>query len=164
MQLRSYQSMTIRSLGYTLIELLIVIGITSVLITYGISAYRKSSERQQLKHETSLILSALTETQKEASTGKADCEGLYLGEQLTIIELSSTITIQSICELSSGTPKTITLNKSQFANSYSLIFKPLSQGIEFSTSGNLNLDYIFNTLTYRIVITPAGSINYLGAI
>jgi len=149
--------------GYTLIELLITISITTILITFGMSAYRKSSDLQTVKSQTETILIALTSAQKAATTGKTDCTSRYIGEQVQVSAGSSTITTTSICSTDQGAPRIISLIDLTFTQDAALLFKPLNQGIDLGGSSTLNLDYQNSqNEVYRIEISQSGTIRSAG--
>ncbi len=153
-----------RKPGYTLIELLITTTLTTMLITFGVSAYRLASDRQLIKSQTELILTTLTQAQKAATTGKTDCQTEYLGEEITVTSNSSALTLTSICKSDSGTPRTITLSTLTFANNQTFVFRPLNQGVDTGSTSTLNLDYGLSSRTFRIEITRSGSIRSLGEV
>lgn len=148
--------------GYTLIELLITITITTILITFGVNAYRKSSEIQAVKSETEKILIALSQAQKSATTGKRDCASQYLGEQVQIIADTGNLTVTSLCNNDQGSPRTVTLSEMTFTSTQTLLFRPLNQGIDTGISNPLNLDYHNAADTYRIEISKSGTIRATG--
>lgn len=150
--------------GYTLIELLITISITAVLITFGVNAYRKSSDLQAVKSQTELLITTLTQAQKAATTGKTDCTSRYLGERVRTTSGSATMTITSTCSDDLGNDRTITLSNMTFAVTTDFTFKPLNLGIDLGLSNSLNLDYRNSSDTYRIEITKSGSIKSMGKI
>ena len=57
-------------LGYTLIELMIVISIVSILISFGVSSYTKAQNRQIGQSAGEQIMSILQENQTIALVGK----------------------------------------------------------------------------------------------
>jgi len=149
--------------GYTLIELLITISITTILITFGMNAYRKSSDLQTIKSQTETIIITLTSAQKAATTGKTDCTSRYVGEQVQVSAGSSTITTTSICSTDQGAPRIISLIDMTFTQDATLLFKPLNQGIDLGGSNTLNLDYQNSqNEVYRIEISQSGTIRSAG--
>lgn len=152
------------SRGYTLIELLIVITLTAMLITFGVSAYRRAADIQAIKSNTESLLQALTAAQKAATTGRADCAGRYLGETVTTVANSTSLTTTATCDGGSGTVRTVTLSGFHFLSSQSLTFRPLSQGIDTGATDTFNLDYSNGTTTHRIQVTRGGTIQALGRI
>lgn len=153
--------------GYTLIELLITVTITTILITIGVTAYGRAAEIQAIKSDSETILGLLTSAQKAATSGKADCVtlyGRYLGETLTTSSNSPTITITSTCESGSGAVETYTLSRFNSVSSSSILFRPLNQGIDTGASSSLNLDFTINNDTYRFLVEQSGTIKSLGKI
>lgn len=150
--------------GYTLVELLIVITLSTLLITAGISAYSKAADIQNTKNATETILSTLATAQKAATSGKNDCIGAYLGEIITTTSGSSTMTITSSCQGGGGTSRQVSLNLFTFATSINVVFRPLNQGVDTGLAGSQNLDYTNSNQTYRIQIDRTGAIMPLGRI
>jgi prepilin-type N-terminal cleavage/methylation domain-containing protein len=149
--------------GFTLIELMIAITIISVLVSLGLSAYGKARERQIGVAAGETIISILQENQSIASTGKKDCEGKYLGQEV-VISTPNTITARSTCEGNDGPVKTTNIPGITIETGTTLIFSPLSKGIEISSGGALfTLSYASSAnLDYQIQITTAGTVEYLG--
>lgn len=148
--------------GYTLIELLITITITTILITFGVSAYRKASDVQAVKSQTELILTTLSQAQKAATTGKTDCTTKYIGEQVIVTGGTGNLTITSQCVGDSGTPKIVSLSDMTFVADATILFKPLNQGIDLNTTSPLNLDYQNQSDSYRIEVSQSGTIRSVG--
>lgn len=150
--------------GYTLVELLIVITLSTLLITAGISAYSKAADIQAIKSATETILATLASAQKAATSGKNDCIGAYLGEIVTTSSGSSIMTITSSCQGGGGTTRQVTLNSFTFATTTNIVFRPLNQGIDTGLAGSQNLDYTKSNQTYRIQIDRTGAIMPLGRV
>ena len=153
--------------GYTLIELLITISITSILVTLGVTAYGRAAEIQAIKSDTEKLIGIITSAQKAATSGKADCAatfGPYLGESLTTSIGSPTITVTSTCQYGNGQPRTTDLSIFSFASANTLVFRPLNQGIDTGISNTQNLDFTTGNNIYRIEIERSGTIKYLGKI
>jgi len=151
--------------GYTLIELLITITITTILITFGVNAYRLASNKQAIKSQTTTIITTLTQAQKAATSGKTNCLGSeYMGQQVSVTSNQKTLTLTSLCKDGSGLPTIITLTDLTFVETLTFTFRPLSQGVDLPSGNTLNLDYQNNADIYRIEITRSGNINYLGKI
>lgn len=153
--------------GYTLIELLITITITTILVTIGVTAYGRAAEIQAIKSDTEKILEIITSAQKAATSGKTDCteaSGPYLGERLTTSVGSKTITLTSTCQNGNGTTRTIDLNSFTFSTANSLVFRPLSQGIDTGATSTQYIDFTNTNSTYRIQIERSGTIKSLGKI
>lgn len=153
--------------GYTLIELLITITITTILITIGVTAYGRAAEIQAIKSDTEKIIEVITSAQKAATSGKADCtntSGPYLGERLTTSVGSSTITITSTCQNGNGETRSVTLNSFSFTTANTIVFRPLNQGIDTGETSTQNLDFTNGNASYRIEVQRSGTIKSLGKI
>lgn len=150
--------------GYTLIELMIVIVITSIIITMGISAYGRARDRQAIQATAEQILNILAINQKNANVGNksTDCIGRYEGQEVSFVAPNK-IYEHSLCFTNSQpmpvTP--ITIDGATFASA-SVIFKPLATGIIIS-SNPLLLDITSNIgIVYRLKISDPGTIENLG--
>jgi len=150
--------------GYTLVELLIVITLTALLITAGISAYSKAADIQASKSATETILTTLTSAQKAATSGKNDCTGAYLGEIITTTSGSSAMTITSSCQGGGGVTREVSLNTFTFATTTNITFRPLNQGVDTGLADFQYLDYTNSSETYRIQIDRTGAIKPQGKI
>ena len=149
--------------GYTLIELMIVISITSILVGIGISAYTRAQRRQIGQAASEQILSILQESQKTANVGKKDCVGKFVGQDLTITAPNS-LKVQSRCENGNlGNPVITTIPGITFASDYEITFNPLTYGIILNAVSPLNITYSTTSdLTYIVQITNTGIMKYLG--
>lgn len=150
--------------GFTLIELMIAITIISIMVSLGLGAYGKARERQIGVSAGEQIITLLQSAQSDARTGKKDCLGKYLGQEV-IIALPNTLSTRSLCEGDSGTSTLHTISEITFDSGTTLIFSPLTQGIEID-GGSLQflLNYTSSaSLTYEIRVTNTGTIEYLGA-
>lgn len=153
--------------GYTLIELLITITITTILVTIGVSAYRKASDIQAIKTTTETIIATITSAQKSATSGNADCtntNGPYLGERLTTSIGSNLLTITSICQNGSGVSRNIELGNATFATANDITFRPLNQGIDTGNTNTQYLDFTNNNSIYRIQVDRTGTIKSVGKV
>lgn len=153
-------------LGYTLIELMVVITITALLVSLGISAYNIAHNKQLGKNATEQIISLLTAAQKDAQIGKKDCVGKFLGEQITLTLNTNSFRSQNLCENGEvGTPQTTLIPGITWGATYTFIFNPLSLGIDLGGSSPLWLDFSTdNSTDYRLELTSAGTIRSLGEI
>ncbi len=148
--------------GYTLVELIIIISITGILLSFGISAYGKARDRQIGQTAGEQIVAILQENQTIASVGKHDCSGKYSGQQVKI-ESPNILKINSLCGVTQGAEKTISIDNIVFLESPTLIFNPLSLGINLDTSDPLLLNYSSSSsMNYRLRITKSGTIENQG--
>lgn len=151
--------------GYTLVELMIIIVIVGVLVSFGASAYSSARDRQAGVAASEQIVSLLQENQKKANIGDKDCVGKLIGQQLSMVSASNTITSQSICEGGNfGTPLITSLSSITFDNNYLITFNPLTLGASVSPDPLL-LDFTsINNTKYRIKISSSGTIEYQGVV
>lgn len=150
--------------GYTLIELMIVISISSVLVGIGISAYTRAQRRQIGQAAGEQIISLLQESQKTANIGKKDCVGKFVGLDVTI-SVPNTIKTQSRCENNVlGNPTITTIPGITFASGYLITFNPLTYGVNLNTTSPLSIAYSTTaSLTYHLEVTNTGTMKFLGA-
>lgn len=147
-------------LGFTLIELMIAVSITSVLVTLGVSAYGKARERQIGQSALETILSTLNSNQTIAQIGKKDCSGKFVG-QVVNLATPNLISSYSQCESETGPVTTIpAIDNIVFASDYTFTFKPLSLGIDLGGSTNEQLVSFtsVNGVAYQIRLTSSGTI------
>lgn len=149
--------------GYTLVELMIVISITSLLIGIGASSYGQARDRQQGEAAGEAVVSTLLHHQQLAKIGNKDCDGKYLGQRITTSP-PNRITATSICEGDEGTPIQSEIPNISSITPVSINLNPLSQGITLP-SDPLHLDFVsLNSKTYRISLTRSGTIEYKGIV
>lgn len=151
-------------LGYTLVELMIVVSIVSILLSFGVSAYGKARGRQIGVAAAEQIISILQENQQIASIGKKDCSGKFTGQQVSL-ELPGTIKAQSLCEASVGTVVEVVIPDITFASTTTIVFNPLTLGIELSGGASeQTLSFTSSSqISYNIQLTRSGTIKYQGA-
>lgn len=148
-------------LGYTLIELMIVISIVAILISFGVSAYGKARERQVGQATGEKIVIILQESQKKANIGNKDCIGVFTGQRVTITS-PNIITTQSICDGDQGLAVEREIDDISSITNNTLTFNPLARGITLP-SNPFNIDYVStNGTTYRIQLNSSGTIEYQG--
>lgn len=148
--------------GYTLVELMIIITIIAILIVFGVSAYGKARQRQIGQAAAEQIISILEENQKDANIGHKDCLGKYVGQQVTISG-ANLLKTKSLCENGEeGAEKNYTIPGLVSITASSIIFKPLSRGVELP-SNPFTIDFqSTNNITYHIQLTGSGTIEYKG--
>lgn len=147
--------------GYSLVELMVAVTISSIMVGFGISAYSKARDRQVGRAAAEQVISILTQHQKKANIGDMDCTGIYLGQNISISNPGS-VTATSQCSTSSGTPEIVPIPNLTNITSTSITFKPLTQGAVI-TDDPLNIDFTTTSgSTFRIEVTSTGTIEYKG--
>lgn len=153
--------------AYTLIELLIIISITGLLITFGASGYSAAARRQAVKSASETILSVLQDAQKNAIVGKKTCADALIGYEVIYTNGSSALSVTDRCQGGGGATKVIAIDKIVFVGGDTIIFHPLGQGISFSGGGsstNLVFRHLDDGHNYQFTLDRTGTINYLGQI
>lgn len=148
-------------LGYTLVELMIVISIVAILITFGVSAYGKARDRQIGQAAGETIVRVMQENQKTAGIGKKDCVGKFIGQRV-ITSAPNIITSQSICESGDGILIETKIPNINSITTATITFRPLSLGITLPNDP-FNIDIVSSNLTtYRVQLNSSGTIEYKG--
>lgn len=160
--MKNWRSKLSLSKGYTIVELLIVITIIGILITFTYSGFVKSGERQTISQAQEQILSVLQGAQKASYVGNKDCTGSLSGIEVKFT--ATTITSQAKCINSfgvanSGALKSTTVPNVTFVTTPTITFKPLSLGAD-----QADIDYKIAGITYRVSVKGAGTITYMGKI
>lgn len=149
-------------LGYTLVELMIVVSIVGILVSMGASAYGRAREKQISEAAGEQIITILQENQTSSGIGKKDCDGKFKGQEI-VLTSSNKIMATSICESSRGTTSEHAISGITWSSNESFVFSPLSLGIDFGGATNMTIAYTGpNNLTYHIELTSSGTIKYLG--
>lgn len=146
--------------GYTLIEFLIIIAITSLLVLTGFSGYTKSQEKQLALSAKETIITVLQEAQTQASIGQNDCDGIFRGINITLN--NSTISKTPICENNNGTATQTIIPTLTFSDSYTLTFLPLGNGVDLGGVTSLDINYVVNSINYQVNVSAPGIIMYNG--
>lgn len=148
--------------GYSLIELIVVISIIAILFSFGLTAYVKSQRRQIGESAGGKIISFLQEQQKIASIGKKTCVGRFIGQQV-VLSSPNIITPSSLCDGDAVTGTPIEIPGVTSLSGTTIIFNPLSRGIDLGTTSPLTITYETKAdLSYTIKLTSAGTIEYQG--
>jgi len=147
--------------GFTLVELLIISAITAILVVAGLSAYRQAADRQTVNNSAELIMSTFQSAQKRAQISDKQCDGIYLGERVVVS--TNTLVTSSLCDGDTVTLETITIPNVTSITSATIIFRPLSGGVDLGGGTSLTLVVTSSTgATASFLLTQSGTIEYLG--
>lgn len=163
-----------RHKGFTLLELLISIGIISVIIAIGSLGYRDFSRRQSISASTKQLVSDLRLAQQYALSGykPTGCSGTL--ERFEFVRLSNTsYKIQVRCTTGTSNVtdvKSVTLTPGTTVSSFSptvandtLGFLPVSGWTTLAPGGSdvlLTIGGSGTSFTQNVRIRPTGDINY----
>lgn len=153
--------------GFTLIELMVSVTLISLLVSFGISAYTKSQQRQVIRTATAQLADSLDSLHQQALIGKRPdtCTGAFQGYLVETDPNTNQFTATAQCALTNSAEETITINNLTFVNNDIFTFAPLTGGIDMGGATNLNLDYLdVEGTTHRFILSRGGSIEYLGAL
>lgn len=153
--------------GYTLVELLIAVTVSTILITTGISAYSVARNRQQIREMGELVEVTLREAQKSAQIGNnkvgtASCNGGFIGHTVSISAATDRVTITPTCSGLSTGAKNVSSTNLDFLTNHNFIYYQ-NGGMNITSSENIDFRSTTSGITHRITISPPGSILYVGA-
>ncbi len=152
-----------RHLGYTLVELMIVISIVSILIAIGASSYGRARDRQIGQAAGELLVAVLQQNQQLAKIGNKDCDGRFVGQRIVTTQ-PNIITATSVCEFDDGTPVQTEIPNLTSITTTTIIFNPLTSGITLP-SDPFQFDLVsINSNTYRVELSRSGTIEYKGLV
>ncbi|TSC53515.1 MAG: Uncharacterized protein LiPW16_372 [Microgenomates group bacterium LiPW_16] len=145
------------SLGYTLIELMVVISIIGLLVGIGVAQYNEFNKNQTLKQAALTLKNNLRQTQNKALSGEkptSGCTASLSGHKLTFTD-NRNYKIVASCgvDLDVLTGLTLGQNVSKSSGPNSILFKVLGQGAEAGTICLLGFGK-----RYKISVTVSGEI------
>lgn len=148
--------------GYSLVEMLVVVGIIGILAAVGVASYNQMNMESQVETEAKRIVSQLRSWQKDADSGigSLPCNDVdtYGGIKVYIEQTPSADRLRavSLCGTTETPLKTVELSYPAMAvDNKTFTFLPLAQGVDINDYVNLTM----NSITYRITITTAGGIS-----
>lgn len=152
--------------AYTLIELMVIVALSAILVGFGLTSYRKAQNRQIGQVAAEQIISILQENQKIANVGKRDdtkCLGPYLGQEITLTTSSNLLRVQGLCQDEDDDETIITIPDITFATTATIIFKPLSGGVDLGGADLLDINFTSSSgLVHQLRVSNPGTIEYLG--
>ncbi len=134
--------------GFSLIEMLVAIGIVMILFSAGIASYRNATRNQALDSDVALIIQVLNIAKTNVNSGKKiACADLSINLPLKYWQVkffSDYFELQEICEDGTADGKLFVNNSYKLASkniistnpSSIFLFKALGQG---ATAGTINI-------------------------
>lgn len=147
--------------GFTLVELLIVIAILSTILGLGIASYNGFNRRERLKQSALTLKSHLRFAQTKAMSAEKPGVGCsaFVGMEVTFISTTYTVSHQCSPEGVVGAPETFSLPSD-------ITFSPVPSGITFLTSTNRtdsttdqSITLVNGSQSYMIVVSSNGNVN-----
>lgn len=147
-------------LGYTLIEILVVVSIMSILFTVGYANYRDFARRQALTASARQMKSNISLAREKAATGEKPegCTTL-LGYNIRFSE--DGYSLEAVCSGTTISIKTVSLSSnvgSSVPSTNPIFFKVLSKGTSLSEDATITLTQSESGKTENVVITPEGEV------
>ena len=148
------------SKAFTLIELLIVVGIGTTIFTVGVAGYREFSRRQLLTDASKKMISDLRYIQTLALIGDKPTGACTKLNGYTFSRIDQdTYTLIANCSNVSTTIKTVDLTGITFtAITAQTMFKVLGQGTDLAATNTVTLTHTTSGSTKQIIIGTGGSI------
>lgn len=145
------------SFGFSLIEILVVMGILGILMAVGVASYNRMNDRSKLEQAAQLLATELRELQKRADSGTSTCapDKAFGGVEVRR-EDNVTIKYFDICDgdmFEVGTYQLI--NDVTMANFANFTFKSLGRGV----GSNEDITITRGGADYKVSITSAGGIS-----
>lgn len=148
-------------LGYTLIEILVVVSIMSILFTVGYANYRDFARKQALTASARQLKSNVSLAREKATTGEKPESGCAVLLGYNIKFSGTNYTLEAVCSDATITVKTINLPSnvtSSTPGTNPIFFKILSKGTNLSTDATITLTQSESGKTESIVVTPEGEV------
>lgn len=148
--------------GYTLIEVMVVVGIVSILALGGMAAYNRFNDRQQLVQAVDGFVTTFREVQKQADAGDLAgvCDELG-GYQMILTNNSSAYRVDVICSPSGS--QTIVNNTlasgATFQSAVTITFWPLGEALSLAPPNPLEIRSVSGEYKIVITITSGGAIS-----
>lgn len=151
-------------LGYSLIELLVVLGIMGLLTAYGVAAYNGMNDRYKVEQATLELVSTLRDWQKQvdAGVGSTVCAtNVYQGRNVTYATtppLGPRLESRIVC---SGIPSDtemknyILLHSTTLTNFTAFQFLPLGDGVNTAQQFQVSA----GAISYQVTIRAGGGIS-----
>lgn len=157
--------------GFTLIEMVVAVGLMMLLLGSTIVGYRQFANRQEVIQGGKEFVSALRLAQKRASVGdKPDVAGCNAGERLSGYRVraangADTYIVAALCdetEVGGATQIYSFAGDVVFKQAVDIRFYVLSRGVEFGAGGD-NATFVVGNpqapgYTYSVEVTRSGEI------
>lgn len=148
-------------LGFTIIELLVVISVLSILGILGFAAYRDFQQRQELRGAVKSVEADLLFARQKAFSGEkpAGCTGTLVGWRVNF--QADSYEVIADCASVDTTMKTVPIGKgvTKTAGPTSVTFKALGQGIAETEDVTFTFTHSPTGRVANITVTKAGLIS-----
>ncbi len=148
--------------GFTLIELMVGIGLVTVITSFGVASFRTSSRRQAVDTAADRLRQVLLQARSNALYGKKECTGGPL-DGWRVVVVGRTVVLENVCvgniisrplETFAGTTVSVSPNAT-------ILFKPIGQGIENGSALSTMFSVADSSISYTktITVTQKGDVN-----
>ena len=150
--------------GFTLIEILVVVGIMGVLAAVGVASYNKIGDRAKVEQTAQLMATQIRAWQKDADSGVGNnlCDvGEVFGGTMVKWISASLVNAQTLCGASLKVPaKSFAVTNNNVVNIFAnFTLFPLSKGVSPAT--NIVVQNAAGLIKYNVEILTSGSVNVL---
>lgn len=150
-----------RSFGYTLIELVVVIAIIGLLVGGSIAGYNTLNKRQTTTNAGRELISVMRTAQERAVSGKKPtvCDQL-VGYSVSGVSNGTSYALNSVCIVGGATVSSLVQTYQlptgvKFSGAFSTQFNVQTGGAS-GTTGDITLTS--STNTYTLTVGPAGDL------
>lgn len=151
----------IKECGYTLIEVLIVLVITTTLFFGGFATYREFTRRQFLETTYKELRADLELAREFASSGEkpsgaGGCSGTLAGYTITFSSSGYTVAATCIGPATTSIVRTRTLQSGLTISGPNFMYKVLGQGTNLTGAGTVTISYPAIGKTLNATLTENG--------
>lgn len=154
-----------RNVGFTLLELLISMGIAMVLITGVIAGYQRFSSNERLRQAGATLKSNLRLAQSKAISGEKPEAGCSQLTGVAVTFTPTSYTIQAQCEGGLAGPQTsvdLPTSLTMSSTLSPLVFGVLNRGVSGNTDVTITLTD--GSKSFAVTVSQSGDINDGGII
>lgn len=166
--MKNYQ---FRSIGFTYVEIMVVIGIITILTSFGLVGYTRFNKKQSLQQTAETVKTKIRDVENKALVGEKTlkggiCDGLPLNYWRFSVFSTTTYRINGSCgstDTAFGQQDFVLPADLVFTSAVgtAVIFKPMAQG----TTSSINIDFVIRQPTTGTIstirVTPSGEIRIL---
>ena len=150
-----------RIAGFTLIELIVVIGILALVATVGFVLYRDYTRKQTVVQAGRSVQTVLVRTRQRALSGERPdgCSGTLGGYRFSCMTGTGNYSVSALCDSSSPTVESGNLpSQVVFSSCVSFTFNVLGSGTDLASDETVSLSGFAGAETESFVVQRSGVI------